>query len=38
MRIESEHVAIRHVEESDATLLFENYLGDESTCRVSCNQ
>lgn len=32
MRIESEHVAIRHVNESDANPLFENYLGDESTC------
>ncbi|MGR5132179.1 GNAT family N-acetyltransferase [Vibrio alfacsensis] len=32
MRLEAQHVAIRHITESDADPLFENYLGDEKTC------
>ncbi|MHA2708992.1 GNAT family N-acetyltransferase [Vibrio owensii] len=32
MKIEAQHVAIRHIEESDAVPLFDHYLGDEKAC------
>lgn len=32
MRLEAQEIAIRHLEETDAVPLFENYLGDERTC------
>lgn len=32
MRLETQDVAIRYLEESDAVPLFENYLGDEKAC------
>ncbi|HDM8207722.1 GNAT family N-acetyltransferase [Vibrio campbellii] len=32
MKLEAQHVAIRHIEESDAVPLFDNYLGDEKAC------
>ena len=32
MKLEARHVSIRHIEESDAVPIFDNYLGDEKAC------